>query len=282
MVYSPVDARISRQSPSTSSSSFRHKKAPSVQPYIQQIAQAVKQKTDEQAAQLKEQAEHHYEKIKNNADRKIQAIQESVEEHAEKLKETTLNSIEALKEQGARETIALLNQEDEKILEERKRMRERALLERYDKPLSPELKDAIAEQFKNNISTIKNIVVEGEDSTFRRDFLDNFSAYENWFDTTLSTTQYKHDSSYQELMDRKNRLDTLTNLQHKADNLLREAQQKTSMSDDDYKRHRLMILYDLNSAYQENHEPISDEQLQKLVALAIVGPVEDEIIIKRG
>ncbi|QQR48645.1 hypothetical protein IPF37_03710 [bacterium] len=117
--------------------------------------------------------------------------------------------------------------------------------------ITPEWRNQISRDFYTDMSFMKNIIAEGETSDQVADFSQRFNKQNNWFDQTLSSTQSRADMSYKQLLDKQATLQSIVQAQKKADILLDQISVQKSLSDDQKKKARLAILYDINEQVQQ-------------------------------
>lgn len=138
--------------------------------------------------------------------------------------------------------------------------------EGYDKhPVTTEWKNMVAQEFYKDMTFLKEIIVNGETSEVeRQDYLNRFKDQNKWFDVTLSSTRHFEDHSYEEIMQKKNELRLLINAQTNADTYFATLSKNLTLSEDEQKKLRLMMLYDLYGCLEKNSQ-IEPSEIQRLV-----------------
>lgn len=120
------------------------------------------------------------------------------------------------------------------------------------KEVSADWKEEIADQFSQDVSLIKQIIVGGErDSEELDDFMKLFKTQRDWFDKTITETKYFFDPKYNAVMQKKITLQKVVKAQERADEILKELVDVQEVGQSYYKRLRLVILYDINSKIQK-------------------------------
>ena len=123
------------------------------------------------------------------------------------------------------------------------------------KKVTQEWRDEILEQFDKDVSSLKEIIFQGEsDKQEAQDFIELFKEQRDWFDQTVTGTRYFFDPKYNAVMQKKETIQRITKAQEKADEILEELVIKDEIGDKTYKKLRLIVLYDLNSTIQKEIE----------------------------
>ncbi len=245
---------------------------------IENATLELKDQAEKQYKELHRESQHEIEEIKRNAQESIKRIEKTIEEQANELRSSVKESEAQLKVKASQEVLDLLDEADEKILEQRRITRREHFAKQIgsDKTLnlSLEWKNKAASQINSTISMLKNIVLDGEDDETSQEFAKQFSSYQQWFDTSLSMTQSRYEKRYAEIIKRKERLEDLAEMQKKADELLNDYKKKENIDDEEHKKLRLLVLYDLNSAYHAHNKRLSNEAIEEIVSNIIITPPE--------
>jgi|GEM_PF-6198154 len=282
----------------------------------QQMQEEVAQRTKEIQELAKKQSEELANKFKEQA----QQVQVEVQQTSTALRHQAAQQVVSLLNQAEEEAIRRKRQEEEEAIrrkreaeedELRRRREERALaltnkLEQpFEKPLfvstmlleTPVLsplsssltriedswKDKTSQEFHNNMSLMKQIILEGESETEAHDFMKRFARQSRWFDTTISNTTYVCDEYYKEIVKRTTRLRNVAQAQKWADQFLDDLAKEKNLTSNEIKKIRLAVLYELNAqlsrmtANNRSTTP-SNTELKKIVLQAMnetIGDPED-------
>lgn len=251
-----------------------------LQEVIQQKAEEQEKKLALKTDELKNVADKHYEilreeaqaqiaTIKKVAQEGIGAVTQAVEEKSQKIRKELNNSIKTLHVEAAEQVFDLLNKSDEQLFEKRRQARERALARISPSAIGLQSlsswKSKTAQECNQSLTMLKSIVLDGEESSISKDFIDEFSSYQRWFDLSLHSTHSPQDPTYQEILRKKERLDDVTSMQKKADLILERSLNDGTITQEQYKKIRLLVLYDLNSHYAYRRKKLSTEDIAALV-----------------
>lgn len=117
--------------------------------------------------------------------------------------------------------------------------------------VSPEWKNDISRQFYNDMSYMKQIILQGESRHEIHDFNKRFTEQNRWFDKTLRSVRYVNDAHYVKIVKKQQRLHSVIAAQKQADAHLKKVVRGASLSLREKRKVRLMVLYDLNSLMQQ-------------------------------
>lgn len=292
----------------------------------QKMQEEVAQRTKE----IQELAKRQSEELTNKFKEQAQQVQVEVQQTSTALRHQAAQQVVSLLNQAEEEAIKRKRQEEEDAIrrkreaeeeELRRRREERAqaltnkLEQSFEKPLlagssffqttslSPlgesltrvekTWKDKTSHEFHNNMSLMKQIILEGESETEAQDFMKRFARQSRWFDATISNTTYVCDEHYKEIVKRATRLRNVVQAQKSADQFLDDLTKEKNLTMEETKKVRLAVLYELNAqlsraaANNRSTNP-SDTELKKIVHQAMnetIGNPEDRppqlIAIKR-
>ncbi len=136
--------------------------------------------------------------------------------------------------------------------------------------------------FEKDTDYLQQIIMEGEsDPKERQDFGNVFSSQKEWFDATVSTTTYFFDPNYNSVMRKKQSIDQLVKAQRKAEDSLIERTHAFDVSQEVYKKLRLMILYELNSAMRASDFPKGESQQNEIIGTIVQRVIDQGRLIRK-
>ncbi len=119
-----------------------------------------------------------------------------------------------------------------------------------------EWKNKVAKDFYSGMSFMKSIILEGESPEEAKSFAEKFKEQNKWFDTTLRSTHHINDKQYKQIIKKHNRLKSVTNAQKKAHTHLDKLAKNITLSEDQKKKIKLAILYELNTLAEKKLSPL--------------------------
>jgi len=250
------------------SSCIHAKEVPPLQSLIQGIigvdadTPALKQVTAT-AVQLEEEINRNTAQLKASVDAKAEELKQQAKAESERIFERYAHEAERLQASVVEETRALRRTAAERILdiatraeEEALKAKQQARREFLEKKLAGSQsgedeawKDQLKAEFASTIDYLKQIIQQGETPTEADDFIKRFDAQATWFDNMLAATQAMTDPGYYQLYQKKEALGNIVDAQKKAEAVLNERYKK-SPDDQDYKKMRLVTLYEINDLAQ--------------------------------
>lgn len=121
------------------------------------------------------------------------------------------------------------------------------------KPVSVEWKNKTARDFYQDVSYLKDVVVQGESPQEARDFVERFEKQSRWFDYTLATTRFVSDPSYQSLTQKCARLHDIVAVQKKAEQMLLRTLEPLKLPSQEANKVRVNLLYNLYALMPEHN-----------------------------
>lgn len=279
----------------------------------QQMQEEVAQRTKE----IQELAKRQSEELTNKFKEQAQQVQVEVQQTSTALRHQAAQQVVSLLNQAEEEAIKRKRQEEEEAIRRKREAEEEELARRreeraqaltnkleqsFEKPLlsnstlfgtaslSPlgasltrvekAWKDKTSQEFHNNMSLMKQIILEGESDTEAQDFMKRFARQSRWFDATISNTTYVCDEHYKEIVKRATRLRNVVQTQKSADRFLDNLAAEKNLTLDEIKKVRLAVLYELNAqlsravANNGNTTP-NDSELRKIVLQAMKETIGD-------
>jgi hypothetical protein len=136
--------------------------------------------------------------------------------------------------------------------------------------VSKEWKQSIGMQVAKDAALMKSIIIEGEDESHVHDFMQRFNNQRQWLDQTLSSTRYAGDLHYRQIVTKQVQLHSIVLAQQKADDLLRDLLSMGKCVPADFKKARLMALYDVSVLVQQRAPTtaitvVSDQEIKDIV-----------------
>jgi hypothetical protein len=122
------------------------------------------------------------------------------------------------------------------------------------KPITRRWRKKVFNDFDEYVTKIKKIITDGEEEAEKDDFVNKFREQRSWFDKTVTGTQYFLDPSYNAVMQKCEALETLVKAFDRAEEILKKQIKQDEVSETVLKKMRLVILYDVNAAIQDNVE----------------------------
>lgn len=257
---------------------------------------------ENRAAQVKQEYEEQAAKVRQEGEAKSQELLREAAKNAMNVQQKTEHEALLLKKNAAYKVISLINRADEEAMLMRKKIREDAALKqaafgkfiagrdvhdlafakqpdsseasteeasdgsgKFDQkiPVTKEWKEVVWREFNADAALMKKIIMDGEDKTQLPGYLKLFTDQSYWFDKMLTNTHYVGDSHYSLLIDKKMRVGGVVTAQRKADAFLVEIAKYLKLAMPDFKKARLLVLYELNSFAQK--VPTSESQEKNFV-----------------
>lgn len=140
--------------------------------------------------------------------------------------------------------------------------------------VSAEWKNDLSRRFYQDMTSMKNIIVEAESPVETADFLKKFDEQNKWFDMTLRTTRAVTDESYNQLVAKQAQMSRLMQAQRTADDYLQKFTKNMLIDPVQLKKSRLTILYELNAKTQQRashldrsvrESALPDDEIKNLV-----------------
>lgn len=262
----------------------------------------IKKQAEEQALLIKQQAAIQAEEAKREASLESQELEQKLALQKNSLESTVLEKTKEIKRQAAETVLDLISKAEQQALEAKRKAREEALLKKIEKqtplsfdtkrtlfsntktalpiPVGSEWKMQVSNQFNQDISLMRRIIIDGESEDEAADFAARFNQQQNWFDTTLQSTTYVDDANYKKIIERKNKLHTITDAQRKADAIMNETVPLSGLTSEQQKKLRLLVLYELNALV--NKQPINIQQsgylpIDKKEIIALISRLSKEV-----
>lgn len=269
---------------------------------VSEKTQNLKKHAEEQAQLIKLQAAKQAEDAQREATFESQELEQKLTLQKNSLEKTVLEKTKEIKRQAAETVLELISKAEQQALEAKRKAREEALLKKIENesslslgtkksliadsksalpiPVGSEWKMQVSEQFNQDISLMRRIIIDGESKDEAADFAARFNQQQNWFDTTLQSTTYVDDANYKKIIERKNKLHTITDAQRKADAILNETVILSELTTSQQKKLRLLILYELNALV--NKQPINIQQsgylpIDKKEIIALISRLSKEV-----
>lgn len=242
--------------------------------------QNIKKQAAEQAHLIKLQAEKQAQEAEREAKFESEQLEQKLKLQKNNLETTVLEKTKEIKRQAAETVLDLISKAEQQALEAKRKAREEALLKKIESqpvvafdvkpallsgsakflsiPVGSEWKEEVSRQFYQDMSLMRRIIIDGESKDEAADFAARFDQQQNWFDTTLRNTAYVDDSNYKKIIERKNKLHTITDAQRKADLILNETLALSELTFEQQKKLRLLVLYELNALV--NNQPKNIQQ----------------------
>jgi hypothetical protein len=236
-------------------------------------------------------------KLKAAAEKRILKLQQTTEAESKKLFErytqqsTILNQeatkqISQLKYKAAQDILSLINQAEQEAIKVKQKAREDVLRKKIGIQPLTESKEARAlswkelmrDEFSELLSYMQEIIINGEDSYEAQDFLTKLNQQAIVLDTVLSTTKHPSENAYVKLEQKKSALENIVNTQKEAETLLQDQIQIRGISQPNYNKLRLLLLYEINLQMHKKSKnglsalaatKLSEEEKKEVVGKAI-------------
>ncbi|MBM3887183.1 hypothetical protein FJ364_04605, partial [Candidatus Dependentiae bacterium] len=108
--------------------------------------------------------------------------------------------------------------------------------------VSAEWKNDLSRRFYQDMTAMKNIILEAESPAEAQDFLKKFEEQNKWFDLTLRSTRLVSDTQYAQLIAKQSQLDKLMQAQQSADDYLEKLTKNMVIDRSQMKKMRLGLL----------------------------------------
>lgn len=150
-------------------------------------------------------------------------------------------------------------------------------------PVPAYWKERVAKKFYKNAEIIEQIVFDAESSEEANDFAKCFQDQKNWFDNTLSSTKYTSDPGYSQIIARNAGIDSIVSAIKISDTRLDAIKDKINLSDEEKRRIRLLVLYEVNSALQKlkylpyKEQRLADDEVENLT-LKVANDVTGRVV----
>ncbi len=140
--------------------------------------------------------------------------------------------------------------------------------------VSAEWKNDLSRRFYQDMTMMKNIILDAESPLEAQDFLKKFEDQNKWFDLTLRSTRLVTDDQYAQLVAKQAQMDRLMQSQRTADDYFQKFTKNMVLDQGMAKKMRLGVLYELNAKVQQRashldrtvrESSLPDEDVKQLV-----------------
>ena len=140
--------------------------------------------------------------------------------------------------------------------------------------VSAEWKNDLSRRFYQDMTMMKNIILDAESPLEAQDFLKKFEDQNKWFDLTLRSTRLVTDDQYAQLVAKQAQMDRLMQSQRTADDYCQKFTKNMVLDQGMAKKMRLGVLYELNAKVQQRashldrtvrESSLPDEDVKQLV-----------------
>jgi hypothetical protein len=244
---------------------------------VQATVQQLETSLEQNAAHIRSVTEQKADVLKEEAEKQSKKIFQDYASRANQMQEQADLEITNLKRHAAQKVLQLVARAEEDALKAKQKAREEMLKDLKDTTApSQAWKETLVQSFSKDIALLKDIILQGETPQQADDFAKRLDQQMNWFDTTLASTHAPTDASYYVLHQKQQALDHLVTAQQQAEKILNRVQDDTK--DLNFKRLRLMALYDINDALQKKSADgvaavaateLSNEEIAQIVSQLI-------------
>lgn len=141
--------------------------------------------------------------------------------------------------------------------------------------VSPDWKKEVAFDFHNDIAFLRQIIIKGEGrKEEQQDFSSLFDELKKWFESTLKKTKRFFDSNYNVLRQKKLSIARVVKAQKVANEIIEQHSEHIGFNKNLIPQIRLLVLYEINSAIQNEVEAgtideldmgVTKEQIEKII-----------------
>jgi len=252
------------------------------------------EKAKRDAATLQRQATREVHEILGRTTRRksrIERRQEKALRRQEERKfyyeERAREQIEEVRKQSEKKARKIIEEAETRaiILKEQLEKQEAQDREKSRVPVTDKWRQEISREFAADTAFVKDIVMKGEASRFEREnFADLFKGQAEWFDQTVSGTEYFFEESYRAAVAKRNALAVLVDAQRQADELIAQLVQEHHLTEKVSHQLRLLALYEINSHLRDTKNEqvfIEADVIRRLVdkVVQLVAPGQRSVTI---
>jgi len=255
-------------------------------------AQKILKEAENRASLLKEISKDKYVELKKQIEKDVAQISSKVESEGLKIGNQTEEEIRRIRSEAEQKALEIINKAEEVALKLKQEADKKKTLEDIKlkakpseevvvfgaKKVTDDWRKTVSEQFYEDVKTVKNIILDGEQEEEKDDFLSRFKEQKKWFDKTVSGTQYFFDPNYNAVMQKRLTFDRLTKAQKKADEILDTAVDKGRLGAGAVKKLRLVALYELNSQIQDKVEKGEAAEIATGIEESAIKDIVDKVV----
>jgi len=255
-----------------------------IEQQVQETVRGIKSDALVKTEKIKQSVTEEVEKVHQDAQEEIEEIKTEAEQDIDEIKDVIVDSVVNIEQRATGQIMDLIREAEEIAFKISRKKREAVVLKKlqqsFDKtqkklcgfqglngallkiPVPSYWKQRMADNFYKNSNVLEQIVFDAESFEETKDFANCFKAQKVWFDKTLSSTAYTSDPGYSQIIAKKTSIENIVSAIKKSDQKLDLIKSKLDLSDEEKRRIRLIILYEINAALQRlKYLPYKDQLL---------------------